>query len=139
MAIIKWTPLYEPFLDIERAFNDLTPSLSSYNPALDMYEKEGVIVIELAAVGIDPDNVHITVEDNTLHIEGSSEKKTEIDENNYYRREVHRGSFHRIISLPSAVNADGARADYEKGILKITLPKKDETKSKQIKISITKK
>lgn len=132
MALIKWTPLYEPLVDMERAFSEL----SSFSPALDMYEKDNAIIVELALAGISPNDVNIAIEDNVLNIEGSAERKREVDEKNYYRKEVRAGSFHRVVSLPSAVVADQTKAEYDKGILKITMPKKELPKPKPITINI---
>lgn len=136
MALIKWTPFYEPFLDMERAFGEST--LAAFNPAIDLYEKDNNLIAEVALAGIDPEKVKINIEDSVLDIEGSLEKKSEIDEKNYYRREVRSGSFHRMISLPSAVNSEKTQAEYDKGILKITMPKKDEVHSKPMKVNIKK-
>ena len=136
MALIKWTPFYEPFLDMERAFGEST--LAAFNPAIDLYEKDNNLIAEVALAGIDPEKVKINIEDSVLDIEGSLEKKSEIDEKNYYRKEVRAGSFHRVISLPTSVNAEGATAEYEKGILKITMPKKEEVKAKSISVHIKK-
>lgn len=134
MALIKWTPLYEPFMEIERAFDEMR----SFTPAIDLYEKGGDLVAEVALAGIDPEKVKLHIEDNVLNIEGSMEKKTEVDETNYYRKEVRSGSFHRVISLPTAVNAQATKADYEKGILTITMPKKEEVQAAPIAITIKK-
>lgn len=137
MSLIKWTTLYEPFLDVERAFNDLALT-SNYNPAIDLYEKDDALVVEVALAGIDPENVHVKVENNVLSLEGTTEKRSEVDEKNYYRKEVRSGSFHRVISLPTTVNSEGGQAEYEKGLLRITLPKKEEIKPKAIDITIKK-
>ncbi len=134
MALIKWSPLYEPFLDIERAFEDMR----SFAPAVDLYEKGDDLVAEVALAGIDPEKVKLHVEDSVLNIEGSLEKKTEVDEANYYRKEVRSGAFHRVINLPASVQGSLVKAEYEKGILKITMPKKEETKSTPITIEIKK-
>lgn len=134
MALIKWTPLYEPLLDLERSFDDMR----AFTPAIDLYEKDDTLIAEVALAGIDPKNVQIHIEDNVLNIEGSMEKKTEVDDANYYRKEVRSGSFHRVISLPATVNATGTTAEYDKGILKITMPKKEEAKAKPITINIKK-
>ena len=137
MSLIKWTPLYEPFLDVERAFNDLT-SGPSFNPAINLYEKDDALVVEVALAGIDPENVKIRIENNVLSIVGSLEKKSEVDEKNYYRKEVRSGSFHRLISLPTSVHGQDTKAEYDKGMLTITMPKKEELKPKAIDISIKK-
>lgn len=137
MSLIKWTPLYEPFLEVERALSDMNMN-AAFNPAIDLYEKGNALVVEVALAGIDPEKVHIKVEDNVLSLEGSTERKSEIDENNYYRKEVRSGSFHRMISLPTSVNGEQTTAEYEKGLLTITLPKKEEQHPKPIDIKVKK-
>ena len=78
-------------------------------------------------------------ENNVLTIEGKSEQKTEVDEKNYYRKEVRCGSFHRSVALPTAVDASKAKAEYEEGMLKIRIPKDEKELPKSIKVDIKKK
>ena len=73
---------------------------------------------------------------DVLTIEGSRASTSEIDENNYYRKEVRTGSFHRALVLPVSVQSDKAQASFENGLLKVTLPKEERSKSKNIKINI---
>ena len=98
-----------------------------------------IIIIETQLAGIDPEKVNISIENNILCIKGESEKKREIDDKNYYRKEIRRGSFYRSIALPTKVNGDLAKAVNEEGILKITIPKAAEVKPKTIKIETKKK
>ncbi len=107
-----------------------------FSPAVDVYEEKDNIVVETPLAGIDPEKVNITVEDNVLRIEGQSEKKSEVDDKNYYRKEVRFGSFSRTIALPKTVNGDKAQASYDKGMLKIVIPKAEEAKPKSIKITM---
>jgi len=74
-----------------------------------------------------------------LIIQGKSEKKSEVEEKNYYRQEVRRGSFCRSVALPTHVVGDKANADYENGMLKITIPKAPEARAKKIDIKIKSK
>ncbi|OGY89305.1 MAG: hypothetical protein A3B30_03770 [Candidatus Komeilibacteria bacterium RIFCSPLOWO2_01_FULL_52_15] len=138
MSLIKWTPLYEPFLDMEKAFNEMGMLQAASLPPIDLYEKGDQLIVDVALAGIDPSQVKINIEDNVLNIEGSVEKKSEVDETNYYRKEVRSGSFHRVIALPTAVNGSEAKAEYDKGILRIRMPKKEEVKPKKIDITIKK-
>jgi len=143
MAMIKWTPLLEPFEEMDKMFNDFLPSTRSahggFMPAVDMYEDKDNIMVETQLAGIDPANVDITIENDILSIKGESEKKSEIDEKNYYRKEIRRGSFYRSIPLPAHVSGDLATAEAEGGVLKITIPKAPEGKPKTIKIQMNKK
>ncbi|MFA6594215.1 MAG: Hsp20/alpha crystallin family protein [Candidatus Buchananbacteria bacterium] len=140
MPIIKWTPF--PFVDsfdeAEKIMGDWPITAGSFTPAIDVYEDKDNVVVEAPLAGIDPDKVEIAIENNILTIKGENEKKTEVEDKNYYRKEVRTGSFYRSVALPSKVESDKAQAAYDKGILKITLPKSPEAKPKTIKVNITK-
>lgn len=113
------------------------PALRQVNlPSLDIYQDKDNVYAKVALPGVDPQKVDITVENNILTVTGSSEKKSEIDEKNYYRKEIRFGSFHRSVQLPTHVNGDKAKAEFENGILKIQIPKKEQIKSKKIAIQI---
>ena len=123
---------------MDKAFNNLSPMLAdteSFVPAIDMYEEDAAYIVETQLAGIDPDNVQISIDNDVLCIKGLAEKKSEIDEKNYYRKEIRRGSFYRSIPLPTHVLGDQASADAHDGVLKITIPKAGESKPKQIKIN----
>lgn len=135
MAIIKWTPFADSLMD------DFFEGWSMrghdhFIPAVDVYEDKDNVIVETPLTGIDPAQVSIEIEDNILKISGSSEKKSEVDEKNYYRREIRSGQFFRSVALPKAVDADRANAVYDKGLLKITVPKKDEAKPKSVAVKI---
>lgn len=144
MAIVKWTPFIEPFEEMDKMFNEFMPSLAqrgqkSFMPAIDMYEDKNNVVVETELAGIDPENVSIAIENDVLTIKGQAEKKSEVDDKNYYRKEIRRGSFYRSVPLPTQVNGDAAKAIAEEGVLKITIPKAPENKPKTIKIETKKK
>jgi len=107
-------------------------------PAIDMYEDKDNVYIETALSGIDPEKVNITVEDDILKLEGSAEHKSEVDEKNYYRKEIRSGHFTRAVALPKKVKADQTKAEYKDGILKVTLPKSEDVKPKPIKVEVKK-
>ncbi|MFA6994921.1 MAG: Hsp20/alpha crystallin family protein [Patescibacteria group bacterium] len=138
MSLIKWTPFFSEIDDLEKSMESMLPSLHGnqfgFTPAVDMYEDKNNIIIETQLGGIDPEKVDISIENNTLSIKGESEKKSEVDEKNYYRKEIRRGSFYRTIPLPIKVDGAQASAVNEDGILKITVPKAPETKTQTIKI-----
>lgn len=138
MSIIKWTPFFPELDDMEEAMKSMLPDVRrnqfGFTPAIDMYEDKDNIIIETQLGGINSENVDISIENNVLNIKGESEKKSEIDEKNYYRKEIRRGSFYRSIALPTKVDGDNAKAINEDGILKISIPKAPEVKPKTIKI-----
>jgi HSP20 family protein len=105
-------------------------------PALDVYQTDDDVVVETQLPGVDPTNVNISIENDVLTIEGSFEKKREVDEKNYYRKEIRSGSFHRSVALPTSVNGDKAKATYDKGVLKVTVPKEERAKPKTVKVEV---
>ncbi|MBU1036961.1 Hsp20/alpha crystallin family protein [Patescibacteria group bacterium] len=141
MPIIKWAPLWDPFEESDKLFEGM-PSLrqvSGFVPSVDIYEDKDNVIVETPLVNIKPEDVEISIENDVLTIEGKAEKRSEVDEKNYYRKEVRYGSFHRSVALPKAVKSDGAKAAYEDGMLKITVPKEERVKAKAVKVEIKKK
>ena len=144
MPIIKWTPFLEPFEDMDKMFSDFLPArngmgMTGYMPAVDVYQDKDKVYVETQLAGIDPEKVDISIENDVLTIKGESEKKSEVEDKNYYRKEIRRGSFYRSVPLPSHVIGEKASAEAVNGTLKISVPKAPETKPKTIKIKTGKK
>lgn len=129
MSLIPWSPFLDTF-DILEKGND------NFVPAVDVYEEKDNVVVEATLPGIRPEDVEINVTEDVLTIEGTKSNTSEIDEKNYYRKEVRTGSFNRSVMLPASVKVEEAKADFKSGILKVTLPKESERKNKSIKINI---
>ena len=146
MSLIKWNPFLNDsfgFDDADKIMGEFLPAVrnnqAGFTPALDIYEDNNSIIVETQLAGIDPEKVSVSIENNILYIKGESERKSEVEEKNYYRKEIKRGSFYRSISLPEKVRGDEATAITEDGILKISVPKASEKAAKNIKIQIAKK
>lgn len=143
MSLIKWAPFFPEFDDMEKMMGEMLPAVRGqqfgFTPAIDMYEDKDSVVVETQLGGIDPNKVDISIENNVLTIKGESEKKSEVEDKNYYRKEIRSGSFYRSIPLPTKVDGDRATAESGEGILKITIPKAAEVKPKSIKILAKKK
>jgi HSP20 family protein len=107
--------------------------------SLDMYETADSVVVKAAVPGIKAEDVNITVSGDLLTIQGETRQEEEMKESTYHVRERQYGSFSRTISLPSMVVADKAEAEFENGILKLTLPKAEEAKPKVITVKPKKK
>jgi len=103
--------------------------------ALDLYETNDEFVVKAAVPGIDPKDVDISVDEDVLTIRGEYERRGQVDEDRYLRRELHWGSFARQLRLPPTVDAEHASASFENGILTLTLPKKPEARARVIKIT----
>lgn len=123
------------FRDFDDMFEDFAgPMNQGFSPAVDVYEDSNNVVVEAPLAGVDVDDIDIAIENDVLSIQGSTEKKSEVDDKNYYRKEVRYGSFHRAIALPCAVDGDQAAAEYKDGVLKVTVPKAAQAKKKTIQI-----
>lgn len=129
----------DPFEEMERFFNDgFGVNRQGFVPTVDIYQTDKEVIIETPLAGIDPDDVEISIEDNILTLKGETKRKSEVDEEDFYRKEVRYGSFHRQVALPVQVKEEEARALTKDGVLKITIPKKEIKETKSHKIVINK-
>ena len=113
-------------------------STRTWAPPVDIYENGDNLVLKAELPGINPDDVEIRVEDNTLYLKGERKFEKEVKEQNYHRVERSYGTFTRTFSLPNSVDADKVAANYKDGVLTLTMPKKEEAKPKTIKINVSK-
>ena len=138
--LIRWNPFMEPFEEAEKMLSDFMPSVrgkeNNFMPAIDMYEDADNVIVECQLAGINPKKVNLSIENDNLCIKGEGETKNEVEDKNYYRKEIKRGSFYRSIPLPTSVDENNAKAITDGGVLKISIPKKKESKAKTIKIDM---
>jgi HSP20 family protein len=132
MAIIKW----DPFFGLDELLSESGLRKLGSDGAVDIYEENNNIIVKMSIPGIDPDKFEITAEDDMLRVAGTREKTEEVEEKNYYRKEIRSGSFERVIHLPASVQSDKTTASYENGILMISLPKRAASGSKQVKVKV---
>lgn len=141
MSIIK----YNPFNEIDNLWDDffndskfvpVVPKSISMMPPMDVYDDKDNVYVDVALSGVDPKDVNIEIENGVLCVNGNVEKKTEIDDKNYYKKEIRRSAFSRKVALPADVNGEKAEAKFENGVLKISIPKKEEAKPKKIEVKI---
>jgi len=123
------------FQDFNRGSDELLTS-SSFVPAADIYEDEHNITLKLEVPGIEAKDLDIQFENNTLTVRGERKFEKEEKEENFHRVERRYGSFARSFTLPNTVDSENVEADYDSGVLKITLPKREEAKPKQIKVAV---
>ena len=102
-------------------------------PKMDVFEKEGNLVAKAELPGFEPDQINAQVKDNMVIIEARSEKDSEEEnkEKGYWRKEINQGYVRRVIPLPVEVDSDKAQAEFENGVLTITIPKIDQLKEKE--------
>lgn len=134
MSLIKWSPfLFESLDDLDRMTEEARSSLiptgktGGLIPPVDVYETADAVIVEAPMAGVDPKNIELSVDRGVLSIKALSERRTEVDEKTYYRKEVRHGAVFRQIPLPSPVLEEQAEATYEQGVVKIRLPKRGET------------
>jgi len=146
MSITRW----DPFRDLSilqermnRVFEDAAgrgwkgeePSpTTSWSPAVDIYETDNQIMVQAELPGIEKKDIALQLENNVLTLKGERRFEKETKQENYHRIERSYGGFSRAFTIPTIVDEEKIRADYKDGILKIELPKKEQVKSKQIKI-----
>ena len=142
-SIIRWEPAREMMTlreAMDRLFDDaftrpLSLSSNAWSvPAVDMYQTDNEVVVKAALPGIKADEVQINITGELLSLKGEVKQENETKEKAYHIREQRWGTFERSIALPTQVVADKAKAEFENGVLTITLPKAEEVKPKTITI-----
>jgi len=146
-VIARWDPFRE-FSTLQDRMNrlfresygpegrDESLTTSQFAPPVDVYEDEHNVVLKVEVPGIDEKDIDVRVENNVLTVHGERKVEKEEKEENFRRVERQYGSFTRTFTVPSTVDAESIQADYDKGILKIVLPKKAEAKPKSIKVNV---
>ncbi len=135
----RGTSLQEQF---SRLFNEAwernpqDASLTTWAPAVDIYETEHELVLKADIPEIKPEELDIRVENNILTIRGERKFEKKVNEENYLRVERTYGSFARSFSLANTVNSEAIKADYSNGVLTLSIPKREEAKPKQIKVNV---
>ena len=109
---------------------------TSYAPPVDIYEDEHNITLKIDVPGIDEKDIDVRIEGNTLTVHGERKLEKEEKEENFRRVERQYGEFTRSFTLPSSVDTGQVNANYDNGVLKITLAKKADAKPKQIKVNV---
>jgi HSP20 family protein len=107
-----------------------------WQPAVDIYETADSIIIKAELPDVDQKDIEVRIEDNVLVLKGERKHEGEVKKENYHRIERYFGSFQRSFSLPTTVDQEQVAASCDKGVLTVTLPKKEETKPKQINIHV---
>ena len=111
-------------------------SLAAWAPAVDIYETESELVVTADLPGINEKDFDVRVENNMLTIRGERKLEKTVNEDNMLRVERAYGSFSRSFSLPNTVNTEAIKADYRDGVLTVKMPKREESKPKQVKVNV---
>jgi HSP20 family protein len=111
-------------------------SAGNFIPPVDIYEDAHQLVLKLEVPGIPQEDLQINLENQTLTVKGERKFVKDEKEENFHRIERRYGSFARSFTLPATIETESAQANYENGILSVTLQKKEAAKPKQVKIEI---
>lgn len=140
MAIVPWNPF--------RDFDNVGREMSSYldfpskvfgglsSPRVDVYQTEKDVVVKAEIPGVSKEDLNLTIDDNSIRLSGQTKRENELKDENAFRAERFYGSFSRIIPLPVEVQSENAHAEYRDGILSVTIPKLEPSKTKSRKIDI---
>ena len=146
MSIVR----YDPFRDLRtlqeevnrlfssnltRGFGEEGIGRGAWNPSVDIYENKDQIILEAELPGMRQDDFELTVENNVITLRGERQFEKKEESDNYHRVERSYGSFTRSFTLPQTVSAEGATAEYSNGVLRVTLPKREETKARRIQVN----
>jgi len=112
-------------------------ALTTWAPAVDIYETENELVIKADLPDMEEKDIEVRVENSMLTIRGERKFEESVKEDNYLRVERAYGSFSRSFSLPNTVDTGAIQANYKNGVLKVQLPKRAESKPKQVKINVS--
>jgi HSP20 family protein len=105
-----------------------------WSPAVEVFERDGQLVIRADLPGLSPDDVRIEVSDDSLVIEGERRSEMEVEDEGVYRAERSYGRFSRVIALPDDVDATQAQARFDNGVLEISIPLPEQTQRRRIPI-----
>jgi HSP20 family protein len=148
MSIVR----YDPFRDLRtlqeevnrlfstnltRAFDDEGIGRGAWAPSVDIYENKDQIVLEAELPGMNQEDFDLSIENNVLTLRGERKFEKTAESDNYHRVERSYGAFTRSFTLPQTVSAEGASAEYNNGVLRVTLPKREEVKARRIQVSGT--
>ena len=146
-AMSRWEPTRGAMTlreQMNRAFADVLErtseesNLTAWAPAVDIFETEHELVVKADVPDVDPKDLDVNVENNILTIRGERKFEKNVNEENCLRIERAYGSFSRSFSLASSVNSEAIKADYQNGVLTLSIPKREEAKPKQIKVNVGK-
>ena len=140
----RWSPVGNlAALEIDRlnrmfesAFGGDTKAFGAWVPAVDIYETaQQDVVVKVDLPDLKREDIKVMFENNVLSIEGERKAATDVEQGEYHRTERGYGAFRRSFTLPATVDASRVDANYQDGVLTVKLPRREETRPKQITIN----
>jgi HSP20 family protein len=111
-------------------------ALTTWAPSVDIYETANELVVKADLPDVNEKDIDVRIENNLLTIRGERKFEKSVSEENYLRVERTYGAFSRSFSLPNTVNPEAIGAEYKNGVLTVTLPKREESKPRQVKVTV---
>ena len=145
MTLIRWEPLREVDTlqrEMNRLFEDFLPTTPRHNgelafaPAVELHETTDAVTLKLEAPGIEAKDLDIQVTEESVLISGERKSETKSEEKGVIRSEFRYGKFQRVIPMPARIDNQHVKADYNHGVLTLTLPKAEEEKNKVVKVNL---
>ncbi len=154
MALIRWQPFrdmerLEPFSEVDtlqrqmnRLFDRLMPTDGgermdfAFTPAAELEETDDAIHLKLEVPGLEKKDFNIEAAPESISISGERKSETRTEENGVTRSEFRYGKFQRVIPLPSQIQNDKVQAEYQNGILRLTIPKAESEKHRTVKVNL---
>lgn len=147
MPVVHWDPVRE-LLSLQERMNrliDQTLSRShaegelstsgTWSPAVDLYESDKSLILKAELPDVDQDDIELSIDEERVTLRGQRRLKEEVTEKQFLRMERAYGPFHRTFELPTSVDAERVKAEFKRGVLTVTMPKRASEKSRQILIS----
>jgi HSP20 family protein len=153
MAITRWQPFrslerWEPFRDIEAFRKEMDQLLEQFAPGLggkdgfgfvpsaEMDETDTEIHLKLEVPGMQAEDLDIEVTDEAIAVKGERKSESKTEEEGLIRSEFHYGKFERVVPMPTRIKKDNVVAEYKDGILRLIIPKSEETKEEAVKVKV---
>lgn len=144
MTLVRWQPMREMTTlqrEMDRLFNGfgdlpVERTAPTFTPAAEMRTDNENIYLQLEVPGLNPEDIDVQVNVNSVAITGERKDETTTEEGGTKRSEFRYGKFHRVIALPKKIQQDAVEAKYENGVLKLTFPKQEDEKPKTVKVAV---
>ncbi len=124
------------FQDFSRNGENELVTAAGFVPPVDIYEDEHKLVLKIEIPGMRQEDLDVHMENNTLTVKGERSFQSEGKEENFHRVERRYGSFYRAFTVPSTIDSNSVKAEYDAGVLRLELQKKPESKPRQIKVNV---
>jgi len=146
MTLTKWNPLFADLATTRERFNRLlgrddlweTEGVTTggeWLPTVDIAENDHVLTVKAELPGLEAKDVAVTIDNNVLTLKGERRLEKEVKKENYHRLERAYGTFARSFALPAFVDAEKVRAEFKNGLLTITIPKRENAKTKAVEVT----